>query len=357
MIRRQLTPNVIAIITSFFVSILSSLALLLFDIAVGITQPLSFFFFQFALVFLISFGLYKYTLMRFVNDKLKIIYKAIGQSLKFQKEISHSHSSNIMRLVEIDVGDWAINKNKQIRELRKLETYRKEFVGNVSHELRTPIFNAQGYLETLLDGVDDPVIEKQYLQKALANVERLDAIVSDLLEISKFEAGQIHLEKKSFDIIALIKKIFYQYQHLAEMSQAHLTVDSKMKVLYVWADPVRITQVLENLVSNAIKYGKKGGTVSINFYLLDDQIIVEVNDDGPGIAAEHLHRLFERFFRADKSRSRNIGGTGLGLSIVKNIIEAHDQNITVRSELGVGTTFTFTLEKAKQEAIDQLNIL
>ncbi|MCO5230803.1 MAG: cell wall metabolism sensor histidine kinase WalK [Chitinophagales bacterium] len=357
MIRRQLTPNVIAFITSFFVSFFSILALLLFDIAIELVQPYYLYLFLFAVAFVISFVLYKFTLMRFVNDKLKIIYKAIGQSLKYQKEVSHSHSSNIMRLVEIDVGDWAINKNKQIRELRKLETYRKEFVGNVSHELRTPIFNAQGYLETLLDGVDDPVIEKQYLQKALSNVERLDAIVSDLLEISKFEAGQIHLEKKAFDIIALFHKVFFQYQHIAEKSQATLVVDSKFKNLYVWADPVRITQVVENLVSNAIKYGKMEGTVTIKFYILEEQIIVEVNDDGPGIAEENLHRLFERFFRADKSRSRNIGGTGLGLSIVKNIIEAHDQNITVRSELGVGTTFTFTLEKATQEAIDQLNLL
>ncbi|HUH74870.1 MAG TPA: ATP-binding protein [Chitinophagales bacterium] len=289
--------------------------------------------------------------MKFIYDKLKIIYKTIGKPLKFQKEIHNNLNSNVMRSVERDVGEWAINKNKQIRELRKMETYRKEFVGNVSHELRTPIFNAQGYIETLIDGVEDPVKAQQFLEKALSNVERLDAIVSDLLEISKFEAGQIHLEKKAFDIIALCNKVFFQYQHMATENDASMKIDYKFKNLYVWGDPKRITQVMENLVSNAIKYGKKGGTTIVRFYDLDDTIIVEVNDDGPGITDEYLHRVFERFFRADKSRSRTIGGTGLGLSIVRNIIEAHDQSITVRSEIGVGTTFSFTIEKANQEAI------
>lgn len=357
MIKRQLTPNIIAVTTSVFVSFISTVALVVLNILLEIKLPFYFFIIQSMTVFLISMVTYRYTLMKFVQDKLKIIYKTIGKPLKFQKEINNNLNSNIMRSVERDVGEWAINKNKQIRELRKMETYRKEFVGNVSHELRTPIFNAQGYIETLLDGVDDPERAHQYLQKALANVERLDAIVSDLLEISKFEAGQIHLEKKAFDIIALAKKVFFQYQHMADENKASLTIDYKFKSLYVWGDPKRITQVLENLVSNAIKYGKKEGEVILRFYDLDEQIIVEVNDDGPGIAEEHLHRVFERFFRADKSRSRSIGGTGLGLSIVKNIIEAHDQSITVRSEVGIGTTFSFTIEKATQEAIDQMDII
>lgn len=351
MIKRQLTPNTIAVITSVFVSLVSTLALFTLNIFLKLELPLYFYIIQILSVFVISMVTFKFTLMRFINDKLKIIYKTIGKPLKFQNEINNNHSSNIMRSVERDVGEWAINKNKQIRELRKMETYRKEFVGNVSHELRTPIFNAQGYIETLIDGVEDPVKAQQFLQKALSNVERLDAIVSDLLEISKFEAGQIHLEKKAFDIIAMSRKVFFQYQHMATENDTSLKIDFKFKNLYVWGDSKRITQVMENLVSNAIKYGKKGGQVLIKFYDLDEQIIVEVNDDGPGIAEENLHRVFERFFRADKSRSRAIGGTGLGLSIVKNIIEAHDQTITVRSEIGVGTTFGFTIEKANQEAI------
>lgn len=358
MIKRQLSPNIIAVSTSVLVAIVSLLAFLILFLLLDIRLPFYVYILQGMLVFLISLSSYRYTLMRFIYAKLKIIYKTIGKPLKFQNEINNKVNSNIMRSVERDVAEWAINKNKQIRELRKLETYRKEFVGNVSHELRTPIFNAQGYIETLLDGaMDDPVKGKQYLEKALANVERLDAIVSDLLEISKFEAGQIHLEKKAFDIIALTRKVYYQYQHMADDNEAQLIIDSKYKTLYVWGDAKRITQVMENLVSNAIKYGKKGGTVCVTYYDLDEQIIVEVTDDGPGIAEEHLHRVFERFFRADKSRSRTIGGTGLGLSIVKNIIEAHDQNITVRSEVGTGTTFSFTLEKANNESIENANLL
>lgn len=345
MIKRQLTPNTIAVFTSLFVSLVSTLAMFTLNVFLKLKLPLYFYFIQYMSVFIVSIVTFRFTLMRFIYDKLKIIYKTIGKPLKFQNEIHNNLNSNIMRSVERDVGEWAINKNKQIRELRKMETYRKEFVGNVSHELRTPIFNAQGYIETLIDGVDDPERAHQYLQKALSNVERLDAIVSDLLEISKFEAGQIHLEKKAFDIIAMSKKVFFQYQHIASENDASLKIDFKFKNLYVWGDPKRITQVMENLVSNAIKYGKKGGTVLIRFYDLDEQIIIEVNDNGPGIAEEHLHRVFERFFRADKSRSRTIGGTGLGLSIVKNIIEAHEQIINVRSEVGIGTTFSFTLQK------------
>jgi two-component system phosphate regulon sensor histidine kinase PhoR len=206
MIKRQLTPNTIAVFTSLFVSLVSTLAMFTLNVFLKLKLPLYFYFIQYMSVFIVSIVTFRFTLMRFIYDKLKIIYKTIGKPLKFQNEIHNNLNSNIMRSVERDVGEWAINKNKQIRELRKMETYRKEFVGNVSHELRTPIFNAQGYIETLIDGVDDPERAHQYLQKALSNVERLDAIVSDLLEISKFEAGQIHLEKKAFDIIAMSKK-------------------------------------------------------------------------------------------------------------------------------------------------------
>lgn len=347
MIKRQISPNSIAIFTSLFVSFFS--VLLLWLICFLLHQQVSYYIYlmEFIVILCISLFTYRYTLMRFVYAKLRIIYKTIGKPLKFQNEIRTTVNSNIMKTVERDVAEWAINKNKQIRELKKLETYRKEFVGNVSHELRTPIFNAQGYIETLLDGaVNDPEKGKLYLQKALANIERLEAIVNDLLEISKFEAGQIHLDKKVFDIIELTRKVYYQYQIMAEEQDVKLTIDTKYKQLFVKADPKRIIQVLENLVSNSIKYGKYSGTTVVRFYDLDEIAIVEVNDDGPGIPEENLHRVFERFYRADKSRSRKIGGTGLGLSIVKSIVEAHEQTITVRSELNVGTTFTFTLEKS-----------
>ena len=248
--------------------------------------------------------------------------------------------------MERDVVEWAINKNKQIRELRKMEQYRKEFVGNVSHELKTPIFNAQGYIETVLDSdLDDPDFIKMYLEKANANIDRLETIVTDLLEISKFETGRIELEKEAFDIVKLIKKVFFQYQHLAQQQKVTLKVHSDENKIFVFADPKRIMQVLENLISNSIKYGKEGGHTNVYFHDMEEQFLIDIADDGPGVAPEHLSRLFERFYRVDKSRTRKIGGTGLGLSIVKNIIEAHEQTISVSSELGSGTTFSFTLQK------------
>lgn len=355
MIKRQFSPNTIAAFTSVSITLFSTLLFWIISFLLELTLPYYLFIVLALVVFWVSLLLFRYALMRFIYSKLKIIYKTIGKPLKFQNEIRNNVNSNIMQSVERDVGEWAINKNKQIRELKKLETYRKEFVGNVSHELRTPIFNAQGYIETLLEGaVEDPKKSRQYLEKALSNIERLDAIVSDLLEISKFEAGQIHLDKRAFDIIELTKKVFYQYQHMADENVVRLKINSKFKQLSVWADPKRITQVLENLISNSIKYGKREGTTTVSYYDLEEQIVVEVADDGPGIAEEHLSRVFERFFRADKSRARKIGGSGLGLSIVKNIVEAHDQNITVRSEVGVGTTFSFTLEKAQSPVQDSI---
>jgi two-component system phosphate regulon sensor histidine kinase PhoR len=284
-------------------------------------------------------------LVRFIYNKIKIIYKTIGKPLKFEKEVKEG-SSNVLKTVERDVAEWAINKNKQIRELRKMEQYRKEFVGNVSHELKTPIFNAQGYIETVLDSdLDDPDFIKMYLEKASANIDRLETIVTDLLEISKFETGRIELEKEAFDIVKLIKKVFFQYQHLAQQQKVTLKVHSDENRIFVFADPKRIMQVLENLISNSIKYGKEGGFTNIYFHDMEEQFLIDISDDGPGVAPEHLSRLFERFYRVDKSRTRKIGGTGLGLSIVKNIIEAHEQTISVSSELGKGTTFSFTLQK------------
>jgi two-component system phosphate regulon sensor histidine kinase PhoR len=297
------------------------------------------------IIFIITFIFFKFILVRFIYSKIKIIYKTIGKPLKFQNEVKEG-STNVLKTVERDVAEWAINKNKQIRELRKMEQYRKEFVGNVSHELKTPIFNAQGYIETVLDSdLDDPEFIKQYLEKANSNIERLENIVTDLLEISKFETGRIELRKEAFDLVKVIKKVFFQYQHLAQQQRVTMTVHSDENTIFVFADPKRITQLLENLISNSIKYGKEGGATDIYFHDLDDQFLVEISDNGPGISAEHLPRLFERFYRADKSRNRKINGTGLGLSIVKNIIEAHEQTINVRSELGNGTTFSFTLEK------------
>lgn len=343
--RRTPSPNSISLYSSLAVAIISTaiflLGTLLFHAYVHVNEYLAFT----LIVFVVTFFLVRFVLVRFIYSKIKIIYKTIGKPLKFQSEMNDG-SNNIVKTVERDVAEWAINKNKQIRELRKMEQYRKEFVGNVSHELKTPIFNAQGYIETILESdLDDPEFIRQYLEKANSNIERLESIVNDLLEISKFETGRVQLEKEAFDLVKLFKKVIFEYQHLADEFKVTVTVHSKENTIFVYADQKRMMQVLENLLSNSIKYGREGGHTDIYFHDLDEQFLVEISDDGPGIAEEHLPRLFERFYRADKSRSRKVGGTGLGLSIVRNIIEAHEQTINVRSELGKGTTFSFTIQK------------
>ncbi len=343
--RRTPSPNIISLYGSMAVAIFSTAIFLLIGLLFHFYLPPLHFLVYTLIVFIITFFLFRFILVRFIYNKIKIIYKTIGKPLKFQNEMKEG-SSNMMKTVERDVAEWAINKNKQIRELRKMEQYRKEFVGNVSHELKTPIFNAQGYIETVLESdMEDKEFIKQYLEKANSNIERLENIVNDLLEISKFETGRIQLEKEAFDIVKQIKKVFFQYQHIAQQQQVTMTIHGDENMYFVFADKKRAMQVLENLISNSIKYGKEGGHTDIYFHDLDDQFLIDITDDGPGIGAEHLPRLFERFYRADKSRNRKIGGTGLGLSIVKNIIEAHEQTINVRSELGKGTTFSFTLQK------------
>lgn len=343
--RSSPSPNRIAIYSSLAVALFSTAIFLCIQLIFYTTFYFLFYILAFFTIFILTFILFRFVLFRFIYNKIKIIYKTIGKPLKFENEKKNS-GNNIIKTVERDVADWAINKNKRIRELQKLEQYRKEFVGNVSHELKTPIFNAQGYIETILDSdLDDPKFIKQYLEKANANIDRLENIVNDLLEISKFETGRIHLEKEAYDIVKQIKKVIFHYQYLAEKQNTQLTVHSNENTVFVFADEKRIIQVLENLISNSIKYGKENGHTDVYIHDLDEQYLIEISDDGPGIAPEHLPRLFERFYRADKSRNRKIGGTGLGLSIVKNIIEAHDQTINVRSELDVGTTFSFTLPK------------
>jgi two-component system phosphate regulon sensor histidine kinase PhoR len=222
-------------------------------------------------------------------------------------------------------------------------------VGNVSHELKTPIFNIQGYVLTLLEGgIDDPKINMLYLQRTEKSIDRMISIVEDLESITKLESGELKLNPVNFDIIKLSEEVFDLAQMLANERNISLQFATKSdKPVIVHADKKRIMEVMNNLVGNGIKYGKKKGYVKIGFYDLHETILIEVSDNGIGMDKNDLPRVFERFYRVDKSRSREQGGTGLGLSIVKHIIEAHDQTINVKSIVDKGTTFTFTLEKAK----------
>ena len=282
------------------------------------------------------------TLNEFVFRKIRIIYRLIDKLRDNQTEDSEK---NIIDAVQEKVIEFSLQKSKEIEQLKKLEQYRKEFLGNVSHELKTPIFNIQGYLETLLDGaLDDPKISRDFIARASINAERLSEIVSDLLLISQYESGNLTLDIDGYDIVGQAKEVFESFAMQADAKKIKLRFrDEYNKPILVAADKVRIGQVFYNLISNAIKYCNENCFVSIAFTQQAHYLLIEISDNGPGIAQEHLGRLFERFYRVDKGRSRERGGTGLGLAIVKHIIEAHKQTISVDSSVGIGTTFAFTL--------------
>lgn len=256
------------------------------------------------------------------------------------------YSGNKIDDLNLEILAWADDRKNEIERLKKLEVYRKEFLGNVSHELKTPVFNIQGYVLTLLDGgLEDPSINRNYLMRAEKSVDRMITIIDDLEAISQLETGELQLEPERFDVSALVKDVIDAQELKATAKGIILTMADEMKPLFVMADRFRIRQVIVNLIVNSVKYGKEYGETKIRFYDTGETVTIEIADNGIGIASEHLPRLFERFYRVDKSRSREQGGTGLGLAIVKHIIEAHGQTIKVMSTEGVGTVFSFTLKK------------
>lgn len=299
----------------------------------------------------ISYFLVLFIMNKYINEKIQPIYKTIREvpiSGKKEKLLGKFSSTNISD-VQKEVEEWAKNQTLEITRLKDLEKYRKEFVGNVSHELKTPIFNIQGYVLTLLEGgIDDPKINILYLQRTEKSIDRMISIVEDLESITKLESGELKLNFVNFDLVKLTEEVFELAQMLAIERNITLEFATKSdKPVMIHADRKRIMEVLNNLVGNGIKYGKKKGHVKVGFYDLHETILIEVSDNGIGMDKSDLSRVFERFYRVDKSRSREQGGTGLGLSIVKHIIEAHDQTINVKSIVDKGTTFTFTLQKAK----------
>ena len=250
--------------------------------------------------------------------------------------------------MEKEAEEWAEAKEEELRQMKKDESYRREFIGNVSHELKTPIFNIQGYVQTLLDGgLQDDTINMKYLQRADKSVERMINIVEDLEVISRLETEQSELDIQSFNINNLVNEVFEQLEMRAHEMDISFELNNQSNTNFVNGDRAKLQQVFINLVSNSIKYGKKGGKTIVRILDMDDNILVEVADNGIGIDQISLSRLFERFYRVDKNRSREIGGTGLGLAIVKHILEGHNQTISVRSTKGVGSTFSFILEKGK----------
>ncbi len=301
------------------------------------------------LVFLAVFLIARITVKHFIISKINPIYKTIyNLNIKDEEIIDDLGNRDIVSTIQNDVLIWARKKTKEIDRLRGLEKYRKEFLGNVSHELKTPIFSIQGYISTLLEGgLDDPEINVEYLKRADKSLNRLISIVNDLESISKLESGELKLNFQKTNIVGIVNESFEMHETIAKEKNIALKFAGKFdKPLMVIADPKLILEAINNLIANSIKYGKENGTTTVNFIDIGEHLLVEIEDNGIGIAEHDLPRIFERFYRTDKSRSRNMGGTGLGLSIVKHILEAHNQTINVTSKLDEGSMFSFTLKKA-----------
>ncbi|MCU4177601.1 sensor histidine kinase [Carboxylicivirga sp. N1Y90] len=300
------------------------------------------------LFFALSFSMVNFFVNRFIYSRIKPIYKSIHDFKPSQLD-DEENAEDVFSSVNKEVASWMQDKTQQIQELQQMEQYRKEFLGNVSHELKTPIFNIQGYILTLMDGgLDDPNINSLYLNRTEKSIDRMISIIDDLEAISKLEAGELELTFEPFNLIQLVDDVFDLQDIRAKEKNIKLKYGKGFeRDIQVIGDKQRLFQVISNLVVNSINYGKKGGNTSLNFYDMDNRVLIEIKDNGIGIAEENLPRIFERFYRADKSRSREQGGTGLGLAIVKHIIEAHKQRINVSSKIGKGTSFTFTLEKAR----------
>lgn len=290
-------------------------------------------------------------LKKYIYRKIKVIYKTIHQEkLKpGEKNKMVDIDSDIIGEVEKEVINWAEDQRRELEQYKEWTEYRRNFVGDISHELKTPIFNIQGYIESLIEGgLQDEKVNMKFLERAAINVERLHTIVQDLEAISRLESGEVVLEIQAFDIKGLVEEVFDDLEMKARENQVELVFkEGATSGFIVRADRERIRQVLTNLINNSIKYGRDGGLSKVAFYDMDKNILVEVADNGIGIPKQHLNHVFDRFYRVDKSRSRRRGGSGLGLSIVKHIIESHQQTINVRSAPGLGSTFGFTLEKAK----------
>lgn len=296
-----------------------------------------------------------FIIRKYVAYKLKPIYSIVLSRDVHTTEILDELKDKRVENIGEELTAWADTNDKEIARLKETEQFRKQYLGNVAHELKTPIFNIQGYISTLLDGgLEDELINRKYLERTERSIDRLINIVNDLDTISKLESDMTRMKREQFDIVALTREIADQIEMDADKKSIKIVVKGSENIpspFWVMADKHFIGQVMVNLLINSIRYGKEGGLTKVTFRDLLDRILIEVEDNGVGIGKEDIPRVFERFYRTDKGRSREQGGTGLGLAIVKHIVEAHGERISVRSEPGVGSTFSFTLKKVPLEQI------
>jgi two-component system phosphate regulon sensor histidine kinase PhoR len=301
-------------------------------------------------IWLVCFAVVYFLLEKLITQKIRMLYRTIHNYKITKENFPISMNEDLLSAAEDEVLQWAESNREEITKLRVQEIFRREFLGNLSHELKTPIFSIQGYILTLLEGgLEDVDVNREFLKRASKGVDRMTKIVEDLDVITKFESEKIKLDLKNFDVVQLAKEIMDELEIRASNGNIKLIFNkSYREPMMVMCDRDKIGQVFQNLIINAINYSEEGKEVEVRFYDIEENFLIEVSDQGLGIEEKHLARLFERFYRVDKSRARNKGGTGLGLAIVKHIVEAHNQSISVRSSIGKGSTFSFTLKKIKK---------
>lgn len=334
-----------ALITLFAVVLLSTLEYLFDTFHLWFTLAFGLLFFVFCFIVL------QFRVEHFIYRRIQKLYKQL--SLLDESDLPNQSVTTDMKTLMQELKTFARKKKVEVKTLKIQEEYRREFIGNLAHELKTPLFTVQGYLETLMDKNIklEKSLKKKYLKRAGNGVERLIDVVESLDMITKLETNEMHLNKTNFDIVAVFQRVFDLLELKAEEKDIVLLFDKDhYRKIFVYGDEEKIYRVAINLIENSIKYGRISGTTEVAFEeLTENKIIIRVVDDGKGIEAKHLPRLFERFYRTDASRQRKIGGSGLGLSIVKHIIEAHEEHICVESELEKGSTFSFTLQKGEAE--------
>lgn len=331
----------IAVVTVLFLSLVEG---------VGNSALVVAFIIAFSSSYLLVFVVLEFLIFREINNVSKMMGKIKRKELSGITK-TKSMALNPLEKINEEIVSFALLKQKEIDELKKLEAFRKEFIADVSHELKTPIFAAQGFVHTLLDGaVNDKNVRTKFLKKAAKSLDGLDALVHDLLTLSQIETGDIKMHFDQVDLRKLCEDVVDQFEEKAEKKKIAVKIDhhhaSKTGVL---ADSQRISQVVTNLVSNAINYTPEGGEVTISFEVTKKSVTTSIADTGEGIPPEHVGRIFERFYRVDKSRSREKGGTGLGLAIVKHILEGHGSKAEVNSTVGKGSVFSFKLARFKAE--------
>ncbi|MCK5781388.1 MAG: sensor histidine kinase [Flavobacteriales bacterium] len=304
---------------------------------------------QSILFFSASFFIIRFRVEKYIYRKINLIYDSV--SILDVKDVDKKNITTDLETLSKEVIKFAETKSLEIETLRAQETFRREFIGNLAHELKTPLFTVQGYIETLIDGAsEEPELLEKYLDRANNGVQRLINIAKDLDLITKLETGNLGLENNVFSIDELAKATIDLLEIKSKTKGMSLHLESKILTpVMVSGDKEKIGQVLMNLISNSIKYGEENGLTIITIKYKYDKILTSVKDNGEGIKKIHLNRIFERFYRIDRHRSREEGGSGLGLSIVKHILEAHGEKIYVESEYTKGSTFSFSLPEYKNK--------